>query len=225
MKIENFFSELKRRNVIRMAGLYLVGAWLVVQVAGTVLPMFGAPEWLPRTIVVLLAIGFVPAVIFSWVFELTPQGLKREDDVAPERSITPQTGRRMDRMIIVVLVLALGYFAFDKFALTPRREAALVSSAVPNESKSVINAKSIAVLPFQNLSSDKENVYFTDGVQDEILSHLARIADLKVISRTSVMHYKSDALRNLREIGQQLGVAHLLEGSVQRSGNKVRVIA
>ena len=122
----NFFSELKRRNVLRMAGLYLVGAWLVVQVAGTVLPMFGAPEWLPRTIVVLLAIGFVPAVIFSWVFELTPQGLKREDDVAPEQSITPQTGRRMDRTIIVVLVLALGYFAFDKFVLAPSREAALV---------------------------------------------------------------------------------------------------
>src|SRR5439155_19977706 len=144
----NFFAELKRRNVLRMGGLYLVGAWLVVQVAGTVLPMFGAPEWLPRTIVVLLAIGFVPAVIFSWAFELTPQGLKREEDVAPEQSITPRTGRRMDRMIIVVLVLALGYFAFDKFVLTPRREAALVASAVPNESKSVINAKSIAVLPF-----------------------------------------------------------------------------
>ena len=135
MKLANFFAELKRRNVLRMAGLYLVGAWLVVQVAGTVLPMFGAPEWLPRTIVVLLAIGFVPAVIFSWVFELTPEGLKRDEDVAPEQSITPQTGRRMDRMIIVVLVLALGYFAFDKFALTPRREAALVSSPVPNESK------------------------------------------------------------------------------------------
>src|SRR5206468_10795528 len=179
VKIENFFSELKRRNVIRMAGLYLVGAWLVVQVAGTVLPMFGVPEWLPRTIVVLLAIGFVPAVIFSWVFELTPQGLKREDDVAPEHSITPQTGRRMDRMIIVVLVLALGYFAFDKFVLAPRHEAALVASAVPNEPKSVINAKSIAVLPFENLSEEKANAFFTEGVQDEILSHLARIADLK----------------------------------------------
>src|SRR5215475_15483140 len=95
---KNFLSELKRRNVIRMAGLYLVGAWLVVQVAGTVLPMFGASEWLPRTIVVLLAIGFVPAVIFSWVFELTPEGLKREEDVAPGQSIPPQTRRRMDRM-------------------------------------------------------------------------------------------------------------------------------
>ena len=225
MNLSSLFAELKRRNVLRMAGLYLVGAWLVVQVAGTVLPMFGAPEWLPRTIVVLLAIGFVPAVIFSWVFELTPQGLKREDDVAPEHSITPQTGRRMDRTIIVVLVLALGYFAFDKFVLTPRREAAPVSSAVPNESKSVINAKSIAVLPFENLSEEKANAFFTEGVQDEILTHLARIADLKVISRTSVMQYKSGVPRNLREIGQQLGVAHVVEGSVQRAANKVRVNA
>jgi TolB-like protein/Tfp pilus assembly protein PilF len=222
---KNFFAELKRRNVIRAAGLYLVGAWLIVQVAGTVLPMFGAPEWLPRTIVILLAIGFVPAVIFSWIFELTSEGLKRDEDVAPEQSITPQTGRRMDRMIIVVLVLALGYFAFDKFVLTPRREAALVASAVPNESKSVINAKSIAVLPFENRSEDKANAYFTDGVQDEILTNLSRIADLKVISRTSVLQYKSGVARNLREIAQQLGVANVVEGSVQRSGNRVRVNA
>src|SRR5258706_13113245 len=118
MRIDNFFAELKRRNVIRAAGLYLVGAWLVVQVAGTVLPMFGTPEWLPRTIVVLLAIGFVPAVIFSWVFELTPEGLQRDEDVAPEKSMAPQTGRRMDRMIIVPLVFALGDFPFDRFVLT-----------------------------------------------------------------------------------------------------------
>src|SRR5207253_4435060 len=185
MSQHNFFAELKRRNVLRMAGLYLVGAWLVVQVAGTVLPMFGAPEWLPRTIVVLLTIGFVPAVIFSWVFELTPQGLKREDDVAPEQSITPQTGRRMDRTIIVVLVLALGYFAFDKFVLAPRRAAA------PNDSSSGASAKSIAVLPFENLSDEKQNAYFAEGVQDEILTRLAKVADLKVISRTSTQHFKS----------------------------------
>src|SRR5436190_14076249 len=191
MSSPNFFSELKRRNVLRMAGLYLVGAWLLTQVASTVLPMFGAPEWLHRTIVVLLAIGFVPAVIFSWVFELTPEGLKRDEDVAPEQSIAPQTGRRMDRMIIVVLVLALGYFAFDKFVLAPRRESALVSSPVPNESKSVIDAKSIAVLPFENLSRDPDNAFFTDGVQDQILTDLSQIADLKVISRTSVLQYKS----------------------------------
>ena len=173
----------------------------------------------------MLAIGFIPAVIFSWVFELTPQGLKREEDVAPEQSISPQTGRRMDRMIIVVLVLALGYFAFDKFVLAPRREAALVASAAPNQSKSIVSAKSIAVLPFENLSRDPDNAYFTDGVQDEILTYLAKIADLKVISRTSVMQYKSGVARNLREIGQQLGVAHVVEGSVQRAANKMRVNA
>src|ERR1700730_7508520 len=132
----SFLSELKRRNVIRFAGLYLVGAWLLTQVASTVLPMFGAPDWLRRTIVSLLAIGFIPALIFSWVFELTPQGLKRDEDVSPEESIAPQTARRMDRMIIAVLLLALGYFVFDKFVLTPRRAVA------PNDSSFAANAKS-----------------------------------------------------------------------------------
>src|SRR5207342_2753071 len=154
------------------------------------LPMFGTPEWLPRTIVVLLAIAFVPAVIFSWVFELTPQGLKREEDVAPEHSITPQTGRRMDRTIIVVLALALGYFAFDKFVLAPRREAALVSSAVPNESKFVINAKSIAVLPLLNESGDPKDEYFSDGLSEELIAALAQISGLKVIGRSSSFRFK-----------------------------------
>src|SRR5437016_11392004 len=138
MKIDNFFTELKRRNVIRFAGLYLVGSWLLVQVSSTVLPMFGAAEWLPRSIVILLAIGFVPALIFSWVFELTPQGLKRDEDVRPEESIAPETARRMNRTIIAVLILAVAYFAVDKFALNPRREksaagASASSNAAPNE--------------------------------------------------------------------------------------------
>src|SRR5216117_3770982 len=128
----------------------------------------------------------------------------------------------MDRTIIVVLALALGYFAFDKFVLAPRREAARVASAVPNESKSVINAKSIAVLPFENRSEDKANAYFADGIQDEILTRLSKIADLKVISRTSTQHYKS-APENLSQIAKELGVAHILEGRVQKSGNTVRV--
>jgi TolB-like protein/Tfp pilus assembly protein PilF len=216
MKIENFFAELKRRNVIRFAGLYLVGAWLLTQVASTVLPMFGAPDWLPRSIVSLLAIGFIPALIFSWVFEMTPQGLKRDEDVRPEESIAPQTARRMNRMIIAVLVVALGYFALDKFVLAPRRAAA------PNDLLSAISAKSIAVLPFENRSEDKANAYFADGIQDEILTRLSKIADLKVISRTSTQHYKS-APENLPEIARQLGVAHILEGSVQKSGDAVRV--
>jgi TolB-like protein/Tfp pilus assembly protein PilF len=225
MNPHDFFAELKRRNVIRAAGLYLVGAWLLTQVASTLLPMFGAPDWLPRSIVILLVIGFVPMLIFSWVFELTPQGLKRDEDVPAEQSIAPQTGRRMNRMIIAVLLLALGYFAFDKFVLTPRREAALVANAVPNESRSVIDAKSIAVLPFENRSRDPDNAFFTDGVQDEILTDLAKIADLKVISRTSVMQYKSGLARNLRKIGEELGVANVVEGSVQRAANKIRVNA
>jgi TolB-like protein len=224
MNSGNFFSELKRRNVIRAAGLYLVGAWLIVQVAGTVLPMFGAPDWLPRSIVILLVIGFLPAVIFSWVFELTPQGLKRDEDVLPGQSIAPQTGRRMDRIIIAVLVLALGYFVFDKFVLGPKREGASAKTNIalsqPNESN--VNAKSIAVLPFENLSSDKENAYFAEGIQDEILTRLSKIAVLKVISRTSTQKYKS-APDNLHEVGQQLGVANLLEGSVQKAGNAVHI--
>jgi TolB-like protein/Tfp pilus assembly protein PilF len=219
-------TELKRRNVIRAAGLYLIGAWLLTQVASTLLPAFDVPSWALRGLIVTLALGFIPAVIFSWVFELTPEGLKREEDVAPGQSITPRTGRRMDRMIIVVLVLALGYFAFDKFVLTPRREAALVARATPNESRSsAIDPKSIAVLPFENLSRDPDNAFFTDGVQDQILTHLAKVAELKVISRMSVMQYKSGVARNLRKISEELGVAHVVEGSVQRAGNKVRVNA
>src|SRR5438477_5086722 len=163
MKIDNFFNELKRRNVIRMAGLYLVGAWLLTQVASTVLPMFGAPDWLPRTIVILLTIGFVPALIFSWVFELTPHGLKRDEEVAPEQSIAPQTARRMDRIIIAVLLVALGYFCVDKFVLASRRPASQ-SAPLPNESSTPIaNAKSIAVLPFDNLSEDTGNAFFAEG--------------------------------------------------------------
>lgn len=216
MKETSFFAELKRRNVVRMAGLYLVGAWLLTQVASTVLPMFGAPDWLPRSIVILLAIGFLPALIFSWVFELTPEGLKRDEDVRPEESIAPQTARRMNRMIIAVLVIALGYFVFDKFALAPRR----VSS--PNDSSASSNAKSIAVLPFENLSEDKGNAYFAEGMQDEILTRLAKIADLKVISRTSTQHFKSSP-DNLPQIARQLGVTHILEGSVQKAGDAVRV--
>src|SRR5438067_11752856 len=218
VKLDNFFSELKRRNVIRFAGLYLVGAWLLTQVASTVLPMFGAPDWLPRSVVILLAIGFIPALIFSWVFELTPEGLKRDEEVPPSKSIAPQTGRRMNRMIIALLVLALGYFALDKFVLAPRR------AARPNESMSAssISLKSIAVLPFENLSADKDNGYFATGMQDEILTRLAGIRDLKVISRSSTEQYASRP-PNLKIVAEQLGVATVLEGSVQKAGAAVHI--
>src|SRR5438552_4332117 len=216
----NFFAELKRRNVIRMAGLYLVGAWLLTQVASTVLPMFGAPDWLPRTIVSLLAIGFIPALIFSWVFEMTPEGVKRDEDVPPEQSIAPQTARRMNRMIIVVLVLALAYFGFDKFVLAPRREAA----RIPNESSSANSAKSIAVLPFVNMSSDKEQDYFSDGLSEELLNQLAQVPQLRVIARTSSFSFKGKEV-DVATIARTLSVANVLEGSVRKSANTLRVTA
>ena len=224
-----FFAELRRRNVIRMAGLYLVGAWLITQVSSTVLPMFGAPDWLPRSIVILLALGFVPMLVFSWVFELTPQGLKRDADVKPEESIAPQTAQRIEHLIVVMLMLAVAYFGFDKFVLAPRRQAAPIvmrtpattaSSAAP--AKSEIDSKSIAVLPFANLSDDKANAYFADGIQDEILTKLSKIGALRVISRTSTQRYASTP-ENLAEIARQLGVANILEGSVQKAGNAVHI--
>jgi len=205
-------AELKRRNVIRMAGLYLVGAWLLTQVAGTVLPMFGAPDWLPRSIVIVLALGLVPTLLFAWVFELTPEGLKRDAEVKPEESIAHQTARRMDFMIIAVLVVALGYFALDKFVLAPRNAAAPAS----------VSDRSIAVLPFDNLSDEKSNGYFAEGIQDEILTRLSKIGALRVISRTSTQQYASKP-GNLSEIARQLGVANIVEGSVQKAGDSVRV--
>jgi TolB-like protein/Tfp pilus assembly protein PilF len=220
----SFFSELKRRNVIRFAGLYLVGAWLFTQVASTVLPMFGAPEWLPRTIVSLLAIGFLPALIFSWVFELTPQGLKRDEDVKPEESIAPQTARHMNRMIIAVLLLALGYFVFDKFVLSARREAALVAGRPATESKSTVSAKSVAVLAFANLSDDKGSEYFSDGISEELLTVLQKIPGLHVAARTSAFSFKGKNA-TAQEIGQKLGVARLVEGSVRKAGDSVRIAA
>ena len=216
MNPRHFFTELKRRNVVRMGGLYLVGAWLLVQVTGTILPMFAAPEWLPRSIVILLAIGFVPAVIFSWVFELTPHGLKRDEDVPPEQSIAPQTGRRMDRMIIVVLLVAVSYFAFDKFVLNKHREATGAQSS-PNE-------KSVAVLAFNNLSDDKGSEYFSDGISEELLTVLQKIPGLRVAARTSAFSFKGKNA-TVQEIGEKLGVAHLVEGSVRKAGDVVRIAA
>ena len=230
MNGRNFFTELKRRNVIRAAGLYLVGAWLLVQVAGTILPMFGAPEWIARSLVILLAIGLVPALVIAWVFELTPSGLKRDEDVPAQESIAPQTVRRMDRLILIVAIIAVAYFAFDKFVLAPRREAALVAqttthvTAAISAEKSKVNPRSIAVLPFENLSEDKDNEFFSDGLSEEILNSLARIDGLRVIGRTSSFQFKSKDVDS-RTIGERLGVANLLEGSVRREEERARVTA
>ncbi len=236
----NLLKELQRRNVVRMAGLYLVGAWLAVQVAATLLPVFGAPDWVMRVLVGLLALGFIAALVFSWVFELTPDGLKRDDEVAASESIAPQTAQRMNRMLLVVMALALGYFAIDKFVLAPAREAssdpaastALEPAATPPvdiaatgpTATPTTDAKSIAVLAFANMSADADNEYFSDGVAEEILNALAKIDDLKVAGRTSSFYFKG---RNetLDAIGSTLGVAHVLEGSVRKQGERLRISA
>jgi TolB-like protein/Tfp pilus assembly protein PilF len=212
----NFFGELKRRNVIRATILYLGAVWALAQGISQLGPSVGAPEWATRWFLVAAGIGFPFWIAFSWFYEFTPEGLKRESEIDPAESITRHTGRKLDFAIIGVLAIAVVLLLTDRFVL---RHGVNETTAVQ------IAEKSIAVLPFENLSSDKENAYFTDGVQDEILADLAKIADLKVISRTSVMQYRSGLARNLREIAQQLGVANVVEGSVQRSGNRVRVNA
>ena len=219
----NFISELKRRNVIRMAGLYLVGAWLITQVAATLLPVFEAPNWVMKTIVGILAIGFIPAMIFAWVFELTPQGLKRDAEVAPEQSIAPQTARKMERSILVIFAIALVFFAFDKFYLAPKRDAALLAGTMQTATASD-TPRSIAVLAFDDLSAEGDQAYLAEGMSEELLNLLARIDGLKVAARTSSFKFK-DGNADIGEIGRALKVDAVLEGSVRKSGDQVRITA
>ncbi len=227
----SLITELKRRNVFRMAGLYLVGAWLLVQVASTLFPAFGVPGWALRGLVIVLALGFVPAIVFAWVFEMTPDGLKRDEEVAPGQSIAPQTARRMNRLLVALLLLAVVYFGFDKFVLAPKRDVALVADtaqAVKAEAlsttKTTDNRASIAVLPFVNMSTDAENGFFADGISEELLNVLAGVKGLKVASRTSAFSFKGKDTP-IPEIARQLGVEHVLEGSVRKQGQRVRITA
>lgn len=227
--MKGFLTELKRRNVYRIAVAYAVVAWLLVQAASIILPTFEAPAWTMKVLITALGIGFPLALIFAWAFEITPEGIKRADDVPADESITHRTGQKLVGMTIVLAVIAAGLLVFRLLVPKPVTSTTTRSSPMPapptSASLPAIAEKSIAVLPFENLSSDKENAYFTDGVQDEILTDLAKVADLKVISRTSVMQYRNAATRNLPEIAQTLKVAHVLEGSVQRALNRVRVNA
>jgi len=217
MNARSFFSELKRRRVYNVAVAYVVAAWLLVQVATQVFPFFNIPNWVVRLVVLLTIVGFPVSLVCAWAFEMTPEGIKLERDI--DRRVTRKTGRKLTALIVIVAALAAGVTAFRFLHSRQGFEAAKQRPLAV-----AIESKSIAVLPFENRSEDKANAYFAEGIQDEILVRLAKIADLKVISRTSTQHYKS-APENLREIGQELGVAHLLEGSVQRAANRVRVNA
>jgi TolB-like protein len=233
----SFFEELKRRNVVRVGVVYLIAAWLLAQVADLVLENFQAPDWVIQAILIVLLIGFPLALIFAWAFELTPEGIKKEKDVDRSKSITHVTGRKLDRTFIVVLVVALAYFIWEsRFApVSDDNSVAATSegnvipakagtSPTTAESLKKPPAKSIAVLPFVNMSSDSEQEYFSDGISEEILNSLARIKELKVAGRTSSFAFKGKN-QDLRQIGETLGVEHILEGSVRKSGAKVRITA
>ena len=209
MNERNFFAELKRRNVYKVAVAYGVGGWALSQGIAQVLPVFDVPSWLIRLLIALIIIGFPIALIFAWAFEITPEGVKRADEV----DLAGRPEKKSHAWIYIVIIGALvsiGLFFLGRFSVEPSQTA---------------RKKSIAVLPFENISSDRENAFFADGVQDDILTALSKVADLKVISRTSVMSYAAGANRNLRQIAQTLGVSHVLEGSVRRSDGKVRVSA
>jgi TolB-like protein/Tfp pilus assembly protein PilF len=219
-----FLSELKRRNVIRMAGLYLVGAWLIVQIAETLLPIFKTPDWVLQTLVLLLALGFIPALVFSWVFELTPDGLRRDSGAVHERS-----ARKLDMAVIVLLLAVVAMTAWHRFAPVPAAPASVsttepAAAAIANDATPAVPDPSIAVLAFADMSAGGDNEYLGDGIAEEILNALAKVDGLKVAGRTSSFRYKG-ADQDLREIGQALGVAHVLEGSVRLQDKQVRITA
>ncbi|MEY2602119.1 MAG: adenylate cyclase, partial [Verrucomicrobiota bacterium] len=208
----SFFSELKRRNVYKVAVAYAVVGWLVIQISSTVLPTFHAPEWVVQTLTVLVALGFPIALVMAWAFEATPEGIKRTEiaDAMPATS-----GHKKHAWIYIVVIcgaISVALFFLGRYTAGNR------TLASPHE----LSNKSIAVLPFENLSSDKENAYFAEGIQDEILTRLAKIGALKVISRTSTSHFASSP-QNLPEIARQLGVANILEGTVQKARDAVHV--
>ena len=207
------FEELKRRNVFRVGIAYLVASWLLIQITDVLAPMLSLPEWAARFIFLLLAVGFLPAVIFAWAYELTPEGVKREREVDRSQSITNMTGRKLDFAIIAMLSLAIVYLVVDNYVF----EDVVVPAAGTGLEKS------IAVLPFRNRSDNAADVHFVDGIHDDILTQLAKIATLdKVISRTSMERYRDSDIP-IPQVGEELGVATILEGGVQRAGSRVRI--
>jgi len=208
----SFFAELKRRNVYKVAVAYIVAGWALAQGIAQVLPVFDTPNWLIRLLVVLIILGLPIALAMAWAFESTPQGIKRTEDADAMPAEAAPGKRAWIYVAIAGGLLSIGLFFVGRYTAVTKQNAGS-------------SAKSIAVLPFENLSADKQNTYFADGVQDQILTNLAKVSELKVISHTSARQYQSGIQRNLREIGHQLGVAYIVEGSVQRAGDRLRINA
>ena len=231
----SFFEELKRRNVFRVGFAYGVAAWLLIQLSDILVPLLGLPESVQKVVLLLLIIGFIPALIFAWAFELTPEGIRKEKDVDRSQSIAPQTGSKLDRTIIVILALAVAFLLYRQLGQEPVNEA-IAPSTAPGTAQSVgseaqiptaaasAQKKSVAVLPFVNMSSDPEQEYFSDGLSEELLNRLAKNEQLQVAARTSAFQFKGQNL-DITDIGNQLKVANILEGSVRKAGNRLRITA
>jgi len=233
-----FFQELQRRNVFRVALGYIVSSWLIAQVADLVLENIGAPDWVMQTIMLLLALGFPVVLFFAWAFEVTPDGIRREAEVDRNHSIAQTTGRKLDRAILLMLLVALAYFAYDKFVLDPQRDAALVEGLKqaagnpefvdppesPEDDPVRTGPPMVAVLPFVSSSMGGDSEFFASGIHDDLLTQLAQVQSIRVISRTSVLEYR-DTVRNIREIGKALGADAVLEGGVQSAGDRIRINA
>ena len=227
----SLFTELKRRNVIRVAIAYIAGAWLLTEVSGTLFPVFGIPDWGIRFVVIVLALGFLPALIISWAYELTPEGLKREKDVVRDTSITHITAKRLDGITIGLIVVALTFIMADRMWLSPRlaiqpapTTEVVTDNVLASEPEPQYPPNSIAVLPFVNMSSDPEQEYFSDGISEELLNLLANIPELRVISRSSSFTFKGEKI-DIPTVANKLNVALVLEGSVRKAGNQVRITA
>jgi adenylate cyclase len=216
--MEKFIREIMRRNVVKVAVVYLIAGWLTMQVADVMFPALNLPEWLTSAIAALMLIGFPFALIFAWAFEMTPEGIKREAEVDRSQSITGTTGKKLNHTIIIILSIALGFMLVDKFVLQ-NDEAAPTEGIVATDIK-----PSIAVLPFVNMSDDKDNEYFSDGLSEELLNLLAKIPQLHVAGRTSAFQFKGTN-QDLRVIGEMLNVSNVLEGSVRQSGTQLRITA
>ncbi len=223
MNWHSFLAELKRRNVYKAAAAYAVISWLIIQIATQVFPFFEVPNWAVRLIVLLLIIGFPAALIFSWAFEITPEGIKRESEIDPNQSIARNTGRKLVAITVVLAVIAAGLFVFQfvrpKDTVSPRENA---SAARTDAATGTIPRKSIAILPFADLSPNHDQESFSDGMAEEILNALAHIRDLKVVGRASSFYYKGKNV-SLKQIGSELGVANILEGSIRKQGEQVRI--
>ena len=220
----SIFNELQRRNVFRVTVAYVISAWLLAQVADLVLDNIVAPDWVMQTILLVLVLGLAPVVFFSWAYEVTPDGIKRESEVDRSQSITYVTGRKLDRTITLVLLLAVAYFAIDKFVLSPTRPVATPVQTGEEIVETTAAGNTIAVLPFVNMSGDEENEYFSDGLSEELLNVLAKNPALQVAARTSSFSLKGEKLE-IGEIGRRLNVDHVLEGSVRKSNDQVRITA